>query len=76
VRETLRQRIWRDRVEVLIGAVAPALDLLLSAGDRVSRTIAPGSSDYYPIRASSEAFEIGSAPGDGKRPPERHAPID
>lgn len=75
MRETPRQRIWRDRVEVLIGAAAPALDLLLSAGDRVSRALAPGDSDYYPIRAPSEAFELGPVPN-GQRPPGRPEPVD
>jgi hypothetical protein len=72
VRETPKQRIWRDRVEVLIGAAAPALDLLLSVGDRASRTLAPGDSDYYPIRAASEAFELGPVSDDARRP----APVD
>jgi hypothetical protein len=75
VRETPRQRIWRDRFEVLIGVAAPALDLLLSAGDRVSRTLAPGDGDYYPIRARSEAFELGPAPVDGQRS-KRPEPVD
>ena len=58
MRETPQQRIWRDRVEALIGLAAPMLDLVLNAGDRVSRALAPGESDYYPIRAPAEAFEI------------------
>ena len=69
--ETPQQRIWRDRVEALIGLAAPVLDLVLNAGDRVSRTLAPGDSDYYPIRAPAEACEIAPAPGDDdtrKRP--------
>ena len=66
MRETPRQRIWRDRIEMLIGAAAPALDLLLGAGERVSRALAPGDSDYYPIRAPSEAFEQGPVPGEDK----------
>jgi hypothetical protein len=75
VRETPKQRIWRDRVEVLIGAAAPVLDLLLNVGDRVSRTLAPGDSDYYPIRAASEASELGPAPID-ERPRKRPEPVD
>ena len=67
MRETPRQRIWRDRVEALIGLAAPALDLVLNAGDRVSRTLVPGDSDYYPIRAPAEAFELGSARRGGER---------
>jgi hypothetical protein len=68
VRETPQQRIWRTRVEALIGMAAPVLDLVLSAGDRVSRTFAPGDSDYYPIRAPGEAFELGPiSQGAGRR---------
>lgn len=66
MRETPQQRIWRDRVEALVALAAPVLDLVLNAGDRVSRTLAPGDSDYYPIRASGEAFELGSASRDGQ----------
>jgi hypothetical protein len=58
--ETPQQRIWRDRVEALIGFAAPALDLMLSAGDRVSRVLS-SDDDYYPIRPAGEAFEIESA---------------
>jgi hypothetical protein len=75
VRETPRQRIWRDRFETLIDLAAPALDLVLNAGDRVSRTLAPGDSDYYPIRAPAETFELGPARRDGERPA-RPGPVD
>jgi hypothetical protein len=75
VHETPRQRIWRDRVEALIGLAAPALDLVLNAGDRVSRALSPGDSDYYPIRASAEAFELNSARRDHERPA-RPGPVD
>jgi hypothetical protein len=75
VRETPRQRIWRDRAEALIGLAAPMLDLLLNAGDRVSRTLAPGDGDYSPIRARADAFELGQAPGDG-RPRKRSEQVD
>jgi hypothetical protein len=67
---TPSQRIWRDRAEALIGLAAPALNLVLSAGDRVSRLIAPEDRDYYPIRPPGEAFEL-----DGARP-HRSAPVD
>ena len=53
----------RERFEALIGLVAPALDLVLSAGDRVSRALAP-EDEYYPIRPPGEAFELPS-PGSG-----------
>jgi hypothetical protein len=58
---TPSQRIWRDRAEALIGLAAPALDLLLNAGERVSRVIAPEDRDYYPIRPPGEAFELDAA---------------
>ena len=58
---TPQQRIRRDRVEALIGLAAPALDLLLSTGERLSRLIAPEDRDYYPIRPADEAFELGAA---------------
>jgi hypothetical protein len=50
----------------LIGLAAPLLDLVLAAGDRVSRIVGP-EDDYYPIRAPGEAFELGRAqqPSDG-----------
>lgn len=40
----------RDRIEALIGIAAPFLDLVLGVGDRISRIVEPGDSDYYPIR--------------------------
>ena len=39
---TPQQRIWRDRFESLIGLAAPMLDLVLNAGDRVSRALPRG----------------------------------
>ena len=53
-----RQQLARDRIEGLIGLAAPFLDLVLSVGERISRTIAP-EDDYYPIRSSGEGFELG-----------------
>jgi hypothetical protein len=70
VRQTPQQRTRRDRVEALIGLAAPALDLVLNVGDRVSRTLFPQDSDYYPIRPAAEAFELGPA----HRDPEQRKP--
>jgi hypothetical protein len=33
------QLIWRGRIEAGLRIVAPALDLVLAAGDRISRTV-------------------------------------
>jgi hypothetical protein len=54
---TLREQLRRQRVETLIGLAAPALDLVLGIGDRVSRIVGP-EDEYYPIRAPGEAFEL------------------
>ena len=50
-----RQALLRDRIEGLIGLAAPALDLLLSAGERISRIAEPEDHDYYPVRSGSDA---------------------
>jgi hypothetical protein len=40
----------RERIEGVIRLAAPALDLLLVVGDRVSRAIEPQDVEYYPPR--------------------------
>jgi hypothetical protein len=59
---TPQQQLRRRRFEGLIGIAAPLLDLVLAAGDRVSR-IAGSQDDHYPIRSPGEAFELGPAQG-------------
>jgi hypothetical protein len=56
--QTPAQMLRRQRVERLIGLAAPAFDLVLAVGDRVSRIVGP-EDDYIPIRAPSDAFELG-----------------
>lgn len=63
---TPEQLRTQERFESLIALAAPFLDLLLAAGDRVSR-IAGGEDDYIPIRAPGEAFEL-------ERPRQRRLP--
>ena len=41
----------RERVESLISLAAPALNLILAVGDRVSRIVEPEDSEYYPVRS-------------------------
>jgi hypothetical protein len=43
----------RDRVEGVIRLMAPALDLLLAAGDRVSRIVERGPDEYQAPRVTS-----------------------
>jgi hypothetical protein len=42
----------RERVERVIRLAAPALDLVLTVGDRVSRMVEPQDVEYYPPRLS------------------------
>ena len=64
---TPQQLRTRARFEALIGLGAPLLDLVLAAGERVSR-IAGRNDDYVPIRAAGDRLELDPA---GRRPPRR-----
>jgi hypothetical protein len=45
----------RQRVEGLIRMAAPALDLVLAVGERVSKVVEPEDVEYYPPRVTSES---------------------
>jgi hypothetical protein len=62
---TPRQLAWRRRIEGLIGVAAPALDLLLFAGDRASRIAGRNDVDPEPphLRGRATRTPIGGAPG-------------
>ena len=47
---TAEQLRKRDRVESLIRLMAPGLNLVLAAGDRLSRLVEPVDHEYYPPR--------------------------
>jgi hypothetical protein len=47
---TPEQARTRHRVEGVIRVIAPALDLVLAAGDRISRIVEPEDVEYYPPR--------------------------
>jgi hypothetical protein len=49
---TAEQLRTRRRVESLIRVIAPALDLVLAAGDRISRVVEPEDVEYYPPRVT------------------------
>jgi hypothetical protein len=72
---TPAQRLWQRRFVSVIGLAAPALDLLLTVGDRASRVLQPGESDYYPIRPAAEAFELELSRDERSRR-RRSAPVD
>ena len=52
---TPQQVRTRGRVESLIRLMAPALDLVLAAGDRISRVVEPEDVEYYPPRVTRGA---------------------
>jgi hypothetical protein len=52
---TRNQLRTRQRVESVIRMVAPALDLVLAAGDRISRVVEPEDVEYYPPRVTRGA---------------------
>lgn len=45
----------RQRVEGMIKLAAPALDLVLAVGERVSKVVEPEDVEYYPPRVTSES---------------------
>ena len=51
----------RRRVESVIRVIAPALDLVLAAGDRISRVVEPEDVEYYPPRVTRSPEAPGSA---------------
>lgn len=63
---TPAQRVRRRWIESVIAAVAPALDLLLLAGDRVSRVAGRNQLDPEPprrtLRTGRERTPIGGPP--------------
>jgi hypothetical protein len=57
VPSTPRQIARRERFEGVIGLMAPFLNGLLAAGDRLSRAVGP-EDEYYPIRSAGERFSL------------------
>jgi hypothetical protein len=45
----------RQRIEGLIRLMAPALDVVLAVGERVSRIVEPEDAEYYPPRVTRES---------------------
>jgi hypothetical protein len=45
----------RERIEGLIRLAAPALDLVLAVGERLSRIVEPEDAEYYPPRVTRES---------------------
>ena len=64
---TPEQRRRRDQVEMLIRLMAPGLNLVLQAGDRLSRIVAPKDEEYYPVRAGTIDPELPPSSGAADR---------
>ena len=56
------QRRTRERVERVIAIAAPALNLVLAFGDRLSRVVEPEDSEYYPVRSGLTEGEADERP--------------
>lgn len=56
---TPSQQRLQERIEGLIAAAAPFLDLILAVGDRISRAVEPEDFEYYPVRPGPEASPLG-----------------
>jgi hypothetical protein len=58
----------RDRVETVIRIVAPALNLVLAAGERLSRIVEPEDPEYYPARVDGAGTaSVGGSSSRGTR---------
>lgn len=62
---TPEQMRTRDRVETVIRLVAPALNVVLAAGERLSRIVEPEDPEYYPARV--DGTDTASVGGGGER---------
>jgi hypothetical protein len=47
---TPKQHRNRERVESVIRLMAPGLNIVLAAGERLSRIVEPEDAEYYPVR--------------------------
>jgi hypothetical protein len=61
------QRRTRERFESLIRLAAPGLNLVLAAGERLSRLVESDDPDYYPPRPTGDA----TPPGRSRDPRDR-----
>jgi hypothetical protein len=51
---TADQRRRREQVEGVIRLMAPALNLVLAAGERLSKLVEPEDTEYYPPRVTHD----------------------
>jgi hypothetical protein len=58
---TADQLRTRERVETLIRLMAPGLNLILAAGERLSRIVEPDDPEYYPARVEGERVSVAAS---------------
>jgi hypothetical protein len=51
---TAQQRRRREQVETVIRVMAPAMNLVLAAGERLSKLVEREDTEYYPPRPTGE----------------------
>ena len=56
------QRAWRGRIEAALRLAAPALDLVLAAGDRLSRAVERDDLDWVPPRSALSPTDSATPP--------------
>ena len=62
---TASQRHRREQVEGVIRLMAPALNLVLAAGERLSKIVEPEDTEYYPPRVTEEQAPPASGSAQG-----------
>jgi hypothetical protein len=60
---TPEQARRRQQVEGLIRLMAPALNVVLAVGERISRLVEPEDAEYYPPRVTEPPPEPGQQDG-------------
>lgn len=55
----------REQVETVIRLMAPALNLVLAAGERLSRIVEPEDHEYYPARTRTGTEPPPTGPAGG-----------
>ena len=55
----------RERIELVIRIAAPALNLVLAAGERISKLVEPEDHEYYPPRRGTPAEPPPSGESEG-----------
>jgi hypothetical protein len=64
---TPTQLVWRGRIEAVLRIAAPALDLVLAAGDRLSRVVERDEIEPPATRASFDPAEQRAVGSGGDR---------